>query len=94
MASIRVFERAGLTPFRGGVRLSPVEPLPNTKDRKFWTKGRRKAISSTTLTLFQVLLGGSVVGGVFGRMDFWSRLALALGLVSALIIGLVAAPEE
>ena len=60
----------------------------------FWTKGRRKALSTTALTLFQVLLGGTVVGGAFGKFDVPAKGVLVLAIVVLFIVGIVSAPED
>src|SRR5437879_12667852 len=84
---------AGLTPLRGGVKLFCVEP-PSTQDKKFWNKGRRRAFSNTLLTVFQVLLAGAVLGGVFGKFGFLSGVSLVVTLVVLFVVGLVAAAGD
>ena len=67
----------------------------NELSRKgFWSKGRRKALSSTSLTLFQVLLGGAVLGGAFGKFGLIARLALVAAIGAAFVIGILSAPDD
>lgn len=63
----------------------------NTMDKIiFWTDKRLEALSRTSLTLFQGLLLGGVLGEVFGKIDsIWMKSLFVVATVGFLIIGLI-----
>ena len=82
---------AALTGSATGATVTGVD-APTRKT--FWSKGRRRALSSTSLTLFQVLLGGTVLGGVFGRFGFVAKSVLVVSLAVLFVTGILSVPDE
>ena len=68
--------------------------LASDMGKTFWTTGRRRALSAASLTLFQVLVGGAVVGGVMGRLELWLKAAFVASILLVFVIGIVAAPDN
>ena len=62
--------------------------------KTFWSKGRRRALSTTALTLFQILLGGTVLGGVLGKFGPVAKGILVGSIVILFVTGIVSAPED
>ena len=64
--------------------------MPMTKAALFWTNKRLEAVSRTLLTLFQALVIGGTLGGVFGKIpSFKLKTLFILVTLACLCIGVV-----